>query len=395
MYRVEKRYQVPSLQVESYQQVLDLLNSGELDDFDTIVLDTLGKLIDRMGDYVTKNNPKYRQSNGQLTMQGWGQVKIEFHALVKLINGKNKSVIFVAHESEEKEGDVTKKRPDVSGSARKDIVKELDFMGYMEMSGNKRTISFAPSSAYYAKNSMGLDSVIEIPGIQTTNSFIRDVVVSAIKSRREQDEAQSGPYNDVIGQIESLVNAAKDVTAINEAYGKIAGLAHVWDSKIYAWSKICEAAKAINATWDKVAKQFVGPAVTSTPPAAKAQTVNPELEPILEDIEKILSTQTPDLLLYFTQDEIDQEHAMSKGAGNNIKTLQSQQARLKTSLEKKKAEYTPVPFDDGSEPPLPAMYEEPEEGTGAADGDLFAENPTVSRKGVPVTTAADGEEDIF
>jgi ATP-dependent 26S proteasome regulatory subunit len=49
MYRVEKRFQVPSLQVESYRQVLDLLNSNELDGFDTIIIDTLGKLIDRMG----------------------------------------------------------------------------------------------------------------------------------------------------------------------------------------------------------------------------------------------------------------------------------------------------------------------------------------------------------
>jgi hypothetical protein len=260
MYRVEKHYQAPSLQVESYQQVLDLLNSDELDGFNTIVIDTLGKLIDSMGAYVAKNNSKYRQSNGQLAMQDWGQVKIEFHASIKLINGKNKSVIFVAHESEEKEGDATKKRPDVSGSARKDVVKELDFMGYMEMSGNKRTISFSPSGAFYAKNSMGLDSVIEIPGIQTTNSFIKDVVVSAIRNRREQDKAQAGPYDEVIKQIDGIANAAKDVEGINEAYRRLAALDHIWDSKLYARSKIRGAANALNAAWDKAAKRFVDPA---------------------------------------------------------------------------------------------------------------------------------------
>jgi hypothetical protein len=170
-------------------------------------------------------------------------------------------VIFVAHEKEDKEEDVTKKRPDVSGSAGKDIVKELDFMGYMEMSGSKRTISFSPSSAYYAKNSMGLDSVIEIPGIQTANTFIKDVVVSAIRSRREQDKAQAGPYDEVIKQIDGLINTAKDITAINEAYRKLTTLNHIWDSKLYAWSKINEVAKGLNGTWDKAAKQFIGPAV--------------------------------------------------------------------------------------------------------------------------------------
>jgi hypothetical protein len=234
MYRVEKRYQAPSLQVESYQQVLDLLNSKELEGFDT-----LGKLIDCMGEYITKHKPKYRQSNGQLTMQGWGQVKIEFRALVKLINSKTKSVLFVAHESEEKEGDITKKRPDVSGSARKDIVKELDFMGYMEMSGNKRTISFSPSSAYYAKNSMGLETVMEIPGIQAANNAI-----------------------------DTLINTAKDIPAINKAYASIAGLEHIGDSKLYAWSRITEAAAALNATWDRVANQFAGPVTPIQDPPA-------------------------------------------------------------------------------------------------------------------------------
>jgi hypothetical protein len=276
MYRVEKRYQVPSLQVESCQQVLDLLNSNELNGFDTIVIDTLGKLVGSMEEYVAQKNPKLRQGNGQLTQQGWGQLKIEFRALIKLITGKNKSILFVAHESEEKEGDATKKRPDVPGSARKDIVKELDFMGYMEMSGNKRTISFSPSGAYYAKNSMGLDSVLEIPGIQTGNSFIKDVVVSAMRNRREQDKAQAGPYDELIKKIDAMVNAARDVAGVNEAYEKLAALDHIWDSKIYARSKISETAKAAGAKWDKAANRFVGAAVPKQEaPAPKQESPGP------------------------------------------------------------------------------------------------------------------------
>jgi len=256
MYRIEKRYQVPSLQMDNYNQLLDLLNSNEISSYDTIVIDTLGKLIDRISDYVTTNNPKYRQSNGQLTMQGWGQVKIEFRSLVKLINSKNKSVLFVAHESEEKEGDVTKKRPDVSGSARKDIVKELDFMGYMEMSGNKRTISFSPSSAYYAKNSLGLDSIIEIPDITKSNSFIKDVVVASLERKKEEDAAMAKPYEETIKEIDKTVNAAKDAASLNEAFEKISGIKPIWDSKIYAWNKITAKAKELGATFDKGKKCF-------------------------------------------------------------------------------------------------------------------------------------------
>jgi hypothetical protein len=379
MYRVEKRYQAPSLQVESYQQVLDFLNSDELDGFNTIVIDTLGKLVDCMGEYVAKNNPKYRQSNGQLTQQGWGQIKIEFRALIKLINGKNKSVIFVAHESEEKEGDVTKKRPDVSGSTRKDIVKELDFMGYMEMSGNKRTISFTPSGAYYAKNSMGLDSVIEVPGIQAANSFIRDVVVSAIKARREQDEAQAGPYDELLKTIDGIVSGAQDIEALNEAYRKLSALETVWDSKLYAKSKISEAAKALNAKWDKPANRFVvaaaptaedetpaeapPPPLAETAPSAVASSANPSSNAdkdrlvmlrteLGRKLGAIMTEQTPDCLDFFTDEERALVKTLLAKAGpypQGIALVEGMIKKWEEELESRKAAYVPVPFGDPQE----------------------------------------------
>lgn len=92
LYRVEKRFQCPSLQVENYQQILDLINSDELRPFNTIVIDTLGKLVDRMGDFVARQNPKFKQGDGTLSMKAWGAIKIQFAALVKQIFNSNKSV---------------------------------------------------------------------------------------------------------------------------------------------------------------------------------------------------------------------------------------------------------------------------------------------------------------
>ena len=105
MKRVQPKDRVPSLQVDNYQQVLELLESDEIKPFDTLVFDTLGKLIDRICDYAAFKNPKARQGDGQMSMKGWGEVKSYFQALVKLLEGKNKSLLFVAHESEEKNGD--------------------------------------------------------------------------------------------------------------------------------------------------------------------------------------------------------------------------------------------------------------------------------------------------
>ena len=101
---------------------LDILEKEDISNYETIVIDTLGKMVDRIGDWLAISNPKVKQADGQLAMKGWGNIKAEFQRLLKVLESKNKSVIFIAHEKEEKNGDETKKRPDVAGSSGKDIV---------------------------------------------------------------------------------------------------------------------------------------------------------------------------------------------------------------------------------------------------------------------------------
>lgn len=257
LYRVEKRYQCDSLQMAAYDEVLQLLQGNELAEYKTIVIDTLGKLIDRIGDYVAVQNPKMRQANGVLTMQGWGQVKLHFGQLVKLIQGKGKSVIFVAHESEEKDGDATKKRPDVSGSARKDIVKELDLMGYMSANGGKRTISFDPSDAFYAKNSIGLNGVIEVPNIDRGNTFVQDKIIAAMIARQNADAELLKEYDVLKSHIESEIAACKTIIDFNEKKNWLAGLKHLWDTKFYGWTALTDAAKKAGFAYDKDFGAFV------------------------------------------------------------------------------------------------------------------------------------------
>lgn len=219
LYRVEKRFQCPSLQVENYQQILDLLKSGELAPFNTIVIDTLGKLVDRMGDYVARQNPKFKQGDGTLSMKAWGAIKVQFTALVKQIFNSNKSVIFVAHEKEDKDDDIRFVRPDVSGSSGKDIVKELDLMGYMEMKGNKRTVSFTPNEKYYAKNALNLPPVIEVPNTASGNTFFQDKIVAAVAEKRRQEAELLADYESLKNIIETKVGEID----LGERYCEICG----------------------------------------------------------------------------------------------------------------------------------------------------------------------------
>lgn len=256
LHRVEKRFQCPSLQVENYQQILDLLKSGELAPFETIVIDTLGKLVDRMGDYVAVANPKFKQGDGTLSMKAWGAIKVQFSNLIKTIFNMNKSVIFVAHEKEDKDGDVRFVRPDVSGSSGKDIVKELDLMGYMEMKGNKRTVSFTPNEKYYAKNALNLPPVIEVPNTASGNTFFQDKIVAAVAEKRRQEAELLADYESLKNVIETKVGEIKDITGLNEIYGEIRGLQVIWDSQFFANKLLKEKAVELKAKYSRETGKF-------------------------------------------------------------------------------------------------------------------------------------------
>ncbi len=257
MHRVQPQFRVTSLQVETYDEVLTLLQSDEIDGFDTIVCDTLGKLIDRICDYCAKKNPKARQGDGQMTMKGWGEVKTTFHALLKLLATKNKSILFVAHESEEKSGDETIKRPDCSGSARKDIVKELDFMGYLEMIGNKRVINFNPTDKFYAKNSLDLPQGMEIPSTAKGNTFIAKEIVALMQNRSVDQAAMADSYASLVSLIDASIKALENAEQVNSYYSEMGKKQVIWDSAMLEKHLLNERIAEIGVTFDKVKKTFV------------------------------------------------------------------------------------------------------------------------------------------
>jgi hypothetical protein len=258
MKRVEKRFQVPSLPLNNYKDLLELMQSKEIDPFDTIVFDTLGKLVDRMSDYLGEENPKNKKGDGSLSMQGWGALKVEFQKLLKLAQSKNKHLIFVAHEKEEKDGDTRIVRPDVSGSSGKDLVKDLDFMGYMEMKGTKKTISFNPSEKFYAKNSLKLPNVIDVPdtNIVGENTFIQKFIIEKTVERLQEDNEQNAKYDELLEELTAAINKVKDAKTANEALKAVNESAVIWDSQRVAKKALNEKVKALGLAYDKEKSEF-------------------------------------------------------------------------------------------------------------------------------------------
>lgn len=257
IHRIRPEHRPPFLPVSSYQEVLDVLASPEIKEFDTIIFDTGGKLLDYMAAWIIQSDPKKGRKDGQLTMQGYGVRKYEFINLLKRLMTMKKHVVFVAHEKEEKDGDTRYIRPEMGGSSGADLIKELDLVGYMEAVGRKRTVSFTPSEKYYAKNSARLQDMIEVPELTNgrKNDFMAGVVVKCREALQEESE-QVKVYNDLMETIGKDINAVKDAKTANAMMKKLGETEHIWDSKMRAWEMMQIRAGELELTWNKEKKSY-------------------------------------------------------------------------------------------------------------------------------------------
>lgn len=258
IHRIAPNHRVPFLPVKNYQEVLDVINSPDISGFETIVIDTAGKLLDFMAAYIIQREPKMGRKDGALTLQGYGVRKYEFINLLKLINTKGKHVVFVAHENETRDGDEKTVRPEIGGSSGGDLIKELDLVGYMEAIGRKRTISFAPCEKYYAKNSARMSDMMEVPDLPngTPNTFLT-CIIDRCKAALAEESEKVREYEELMQQVNDAIKTVKDLETANKALETITGLAHFWDSKPKAWELLKAKTASLEIEYSTENKSYV------------------------------------------------------------------------------------------------------------------------------------------
>lgn len=259
VHRVSPEHQTDTIQIDSWQNVLDEMNEGTFNNYQTIIIDTAGKMLDYLGAWLIAKNPKLGKTNGALSLQGYGERKGEFSGFIKKLGTMGKHIIFLAHEKEEKEGDGKYIRPEVGGSSGNDLYKELDLIGYMEAIGKKRTISFLPQEKYYAKNACGLNEVIEIPELKagvTNNYFTNNIIGLYEKSLLERKE-KVGEYSELMATITAKVEDIKDVETANEVSEWAKNFTgHIWSSKIIAAKSINDKCKELGMKFNTKTSKY-------------------------------------------------------------------------------------------------------------------------------------------
>jgi hypothetical protein len=251
--RVNGAFQVPTLQVENWTQVNDALAEIEKGEFpcDTIVIDTAGKMLDYMGADIIKSQPKYGKADGSLTLQGYGVRKSMFINFLKRVAIMGKHLVFVAHEREEKEGEIKVIRPEIGGSSAGDLIKELDLVGYMQSFSYEatkdgkhviivdRTVSWSPTQKFYGKNTCNLPPVHAVAtnideqgNIIGENNFLTNVF-AIFEGNLKNTANTRATYDKLLDSFGKGIAEVKDAESANKVFEKIETYAkHVWDSKL-------------------------------------------------------------------------------------------------------------------------------------------------------------------
>lgn len=264
--RINGAHQIPTLQVTKWEEIVEAMNEvKQTPEIETVVIDTVGKMLSYMEEFIkrTATGKKIELNrDGSLSLKGFGKRKNMFIDFINGVTTLGKNVIFVGHDKEEKHGEETVIRPEVGGSSTNDLMKELDLVGYMEMNGNVRTISFTPTDRFYAKNTCDMPGVIPIPVLINENKEIVGEnnffgkVIENYRHRIHESISNNRKLEDLKELIIANAEAVQTADDANDFVAWAKGLDHIYNSMALASRAIANRAKELGLTYDKAAKVY-------------------------------------------------------------------------------------------------------------------------------------------
>lgn len=258
--RVETRYRTDTDVVGSYEELRNDLEKTDLSPYETIVIDTGGKLLEMLKPVVIARDPKNAQTNGELSLKGYGAVKKMFNEFVSFVKGLNKHIVMVFHATEVTDGEMTKLRIRVEGKTRDEVWDSVDIGGFLEMRGNKRIIGFSNCDRYYAKGTHGIHGTYDVPVLNggNNNTFLTDLI-NKVLSDLTSENKEFTEYQELMRVLLPHITNADNARLLNKAYDEVKKAEHKLTSKNELWNALNERAKALGLVYDKKRNVFDNP----------------------------------------------------------------------------------------------------------------------------------------
>lgn len=247
--------------VNSWSEIQQLLlqNQSELAPYHTIVVDTIGKMMD----FIITHCCGARQPQ----IRDWGQINQEFSWFTRALSLLNKHIVFVAHRDTRKEGEETVFIPALREKSYNSIVTELDLLGYLEMKSERgiqsRTITFDPTSRNDGKNTCNLPSVMVVPTIlnknaepTAPNNFIVDKVINPYLAMLQIKKDERNRYEAVVAKIKKDIDLITDAESANNFTAHIKEYEHVGSSISKARSLFSAKVSELGLVYDSDKKLY-------------------------------------------------------------------------------------------------------------------------------------------
>ncbi|OAV76050.1 phage nucleotide-binding protein [Bacteroidales bacterium Barb7] len=253
VHRVNYAHQTDIIQPSNFAEALQAV-SNDIVPYETIVIDTVGKMMDMVILHVYGGRlPK---------IQDWGTINQAFASFNRLISNMGKNVIYVAHRDTHKDGDDTVFVPALREKSYTAIVTELDLLGYVEMRGNERTITFNPTSRSEGKNTCNLPALMAIPtvvdnkGAGLANTFFQAQIIAPYISNLRERSEQNKAYEALMEELKENIALITDAVSANDFVSRIDAFNHIGNSKAVASTLLARKAAELKLTFNKTSKLY-------------------------------------------------------------------------------------------------------------------------------------------
>ncbi len=265
-YRVasKDRAGIDVVNCENWRDVEQLAADPLLKEYKTIIVDTFGAGVDMIirDEFSNTMNPAK-----------WGALKTKIMSVCNQLTLTGRSVLFLAHESEEKSDDKIIKRPQCQGKAKDELMKMLDFIGHTTKVGSDFVLEFGGDDSIYVGNTFNFANRYVLPDVKTEpNTFGRDVIEKQIADYLAQDEENTKRLRDAMESLRAQIGACKTPTDFTNA------ITAILDTKTLTTGaalklkhELNDAATAAGCVYDRASAAFVAKQ-SDTPASEKNAT---------------------------------------------------------------------------------------------------------------------------
>ncbi len=218
-----------SVQVNEWSEVSQLTKK-DLDGYDTIVIDTVGRALDMITAHIIADDPRKGNKNGGLSMQGWGVLKGIFTGWIRQLQTQGLDIVMIAHGKEDKQGDERIMRPDIQGGSYGEVLKVADMVGILYRAGANAVLDFSPTDRWIGKNAPGLDP-IQVPNLNSAPNFLGTIIQGAKDTLNERNNASAvvaGEVGEWRDKIHGCIEPEELTEVLNTSKAELAEAPAVW-----------------------------------------------------------------------------------------------------------------------------------------------------------------------